>query len=81
MGAHLWRRQSGRSRGQLSRFLFTHGLWFVVLELTVMQFAYNFDFSSQHPMLLLILWIFGIFMIVMAAPFFSTWRWPACADS
>lgn len=49
-----------RTRGRVSRFLWTRGLWFVVLELTVTQFAYNFSLSSRFLILLLILWIFGI---------------------
>src|ERR1700751_1657549 len=54
MGAFLWWRRSGRSYGQLSRFLVTRGLWFILLELTVMQLAYNFSFSSRDLVLLLI---------------------------
>lgn len=56
-----------RHPGRLSRFLWTRGLWFIVLELTVMRLAYNFSFSSRFIFLLLILWIFGICMIAMAA--------------
>jgi len=67
MGAFLWWRRSNRSRGQLSRFLWTRGLWFIALELTVMQLAYNFNFSSRYLILMLILWIFGACMILMAA--------------
>ena len=67
LGASLWWRRSDRTRGQLSRFLWTRGIWFVLLELTVMQLAYDFNFSSRYLVLLLILWIFGICMIAMAA--------------
>jgi uncharacterized membrane protein len=65
MGVFLYGRS--RTRAQLSRFLWTRGLWFIVLELTVMQLAYNFNFSWRFLILLLILWIFGICMIAMAA--------------
>ncbi len=75
MGIYLYGRS--RSRGQLSRFLWTRGLWFIVLELTVMQFAYNFNFSLRFLVLLLILWIFGICMLAMAALIHLPMRWLA----
>lgn len=65
VGAGLFGQRAGTSR--LSRFLLTRGLWFIALELTVMQFAYNFNFSYRFLILLLILWIFGICMAAMAA--------------
>lgn len=65
--ACLWWRQRNHTKGQLSHFLWTRGLWFILLELTVMQLAYNFNVSSRFMVLLLILWIFGICMVVMAA--------------
>ncbi len=77
IGAFLWWRRGRRSRSQLSRFLVTRGLWFILLELTVMQFAYNFDISSRNLVLLLILWIFGLCMIVMAALIYIPLRWLA----
>jgi uncharacterized membrane protein len=77
MGAYLWWRRSGRSRGQLSRFLLTRGLWFILLELTVMQLAYNFNFSSRNIVLLLILWIFGVCMILMAVLIYLPLQWLA----
>lgn len=64
MGAFFFAQR--HTRAQLSRFLWTRGIWFVFLELTVMQFAYNFNFSSRFMVLLLVLWIFGICFIVMA---------------
>jgi uncharacterized membrane protein len=55
-----------RSKRELSWFLVTRGVWLIVLELTVMQFAYNFDISSSYPVFLLVLWVLGACMIVLA---------------
>jgi len=74
-GAFLWWRQSNRTVAQLSRFLWTRGLWLIFLELTVMQFAYNFNISSSYPILLLILWIFGVCMILLAALVYLPISW------
>ena len=56
----------GRTKAQLSRFLVTRGLWLMFLELTLMQLAYNFDVSSSFPIFLLVLWMLGACMIVLA---------------
>ncbi|MBK8006668.1 MAG: DUF1624 domain-containing protein [Gemmatimonadetes bacterium] len=66
IGAYLWWRR-GRTRGELARFLATRGLWLVVLEVTVMRLAYNFTPSLQYPLLLLVLWVLGLSMLVLAA--------------
>ncbi len=65
-GAYFWW-QNHRTRPQLSLFLLTRGLWLIVLELTVMRLAYNFNWSAQYPVLLLVLWVLGACMVVMAA--------------
>jgi uncharacterized membrane protein len=75
MGVYLYGR--GRTKGKLARFLWTRGLWFIALELTVMRFTYNFNFSLRFLILLLILWIFGICMIAMAALVYVPLRWLA----
>jgi uncharacterized membrane protein len=75
MGMFLF--EHSHTKGQLSRFLWTRGLWFILLELTVMQPAYNFSFSSRFMLFLLILWIFGICMIAMAALIRLPVRWLA----
>jgi len=61
IGAFLW---LGRSRtiAELSRFLWMRGLWLLLLELTVMRFAYGFNFTYQ-PVLLLVFWALGWSMI------------------
>src|SRR5260221_11799677 len=73
MGVYLYGRS--RTKGKLSRFLWTCGLWFIAVELTVMQLAYNFNFSLRFLILLLILWIFGICMLAMAALVYVPMRW------
>ena len=56
-----------RSKGELSRFLWTRGLWLIFLELVperCLGLQFNFDY---HVTLLLILWGLGWAMIVLAA--------------
>jgi uncharacterized membrane protein len=55
-----------KSRGQLSRYLFTRGLWLILLELTLFRclaLQFNFDY---HVTLLNILWALGWAMIVLS---------------
>src|SRR5580704_17591012 len=66
MGAFLLLQRSG-SKAQLSRFLWTRGLWLLVLEFTVMRLAYNFNFSLRFPFLLLVLWALGASMLALSA--------------
>jgi uncharacterized membrane protein len=41
-------------------------LWLIVLEVTVMRLAYNFDLSQRYPILLLVLWALGACMVGLA---------------
>jgi uncharacterized membrane protein len=66
LGAWLWA-DRGRPRSQLAGLLLTRGLWLVLLELTVMRLAYNFTFSTEYPVFLLVLWVLGACMIALAA--------------
>jgi uncharacterized membrane protein len=63
-GAYLALRK--QSRGELSRFLFTRGLWLIVLELTLLRcLGYQFNFDYRLTMLL-VLWALGWSMIALA---------------
>ena len=64
-GASLARRR--RSTGELSRFLFTRGLWLILLELVVFRcliLQFNFDYQTT---VLTVLWALGWAMIVLSA--------------
>ncbi|HWI17295.1 MAG TPA: heparan-alpha-glucosaminide N-acetyltransferase domain-containing protein [Vicinamibacterales bacterium] len=65
LGAYFYL-SNGRTKGQLARFLVTRGLWLIVLEVTLMQLAYNFDVASTYPIFLLVLWALGACMIILA---------------
>jgi uncharacterized membrane protein len=62
-GAFLWMAR-GRSLGSLSRFLWTRGVWLIVLELTIVDFA--FTFSTRYQ-LAVVFWTLGWSMIALAA--------------
>lgn len=66
MGARL-RMLRGGSAGEVSRFLWTRGLWLILVELTVMRLAMNFTVDARYPVLLIILWALGWSMIGLAA--------------
>jgi uncharacterized membrane protein len=49
----------GKTRGQLSWFLLTRGLWLVVLELTLVRLGWNFAFDYRHEVDGKVTWDFG----------------------
>ena len=65
MGAYFYLR--GRTKRQLSTFLVTRGLWLIALEFTLMQFAYNFNLATSNPIFMLVLYVLGACMIILAA--------------
>ena len=52
--------------GALSRFLLIRGLWLVVLELTLMRFAWTFNFDVINYNLAGVLWMIGWSMVALA---------------
>jgi uncharacterized membrane protein len=55
------------TRGELSRFLLTRGLWLVVLEWTVVTLAWTFNFKWELGLIMQVIWAIGASMIVLAA--------------
>ncbi|HEV7445146.1 MAG TPA: heparan-alpha-glucosaminide N-acetyltransferase domain-containing protein [Steroidobacteraceae bacterium] len=65
-GTSAYLSQRGRSKGQLSRYLFTRGLWLIFLELTLFRcfgLQFNFDY---HMTVLEVLWALGWAMVVLS---------------
>jgi uncharacterized membrane protein len=55
----------GREKRELSRFLWTRGLWLVVVEVTIVSFGWSFDFGL-HDIALQVIWAIGWSMVVLA---------------
>jgi uncharacterized membrane protein len=65
---------NGKSKKQLSHFLWTRGLWLVLLELTVVKLGWTFNFSN-HTIYLLVIWALGMSMITLAALIYVPKKW------
>jgi uncharacterized membrane protein len=66
-GTSAYLTRGHRTIPNLARFLFTRGIWLIVLELTAVRcFGYQFNVDYQLTMLV-ILWALGWSMIVLAA--------------
>jgi uncharacterized membrane protein len=71
-GAYFYGRR--RTVGEVSRFLWTRGLWLMVLEFTVVGFAWSF----QVPFGFFgVIWSLGACMVIMAAIVRLPMRWIA----
>src|SRR5687768_3382450 len=71
--AYLYGRR-GRTSGEIARFLWTRGLWLVLLELTVVGF-FGWDFGvggTDHG--LAVIWALGWSMVALAALVWLPWR-------
>ncbi|MBI2427687.1 MAG: DUF1624 domain-containing protein [Ignavibacteriales bacterium] len=57
----------GKSKPAMSKFLITRGLWLIVLELTIVRFAWAFNLDYASFTVLQVIWVIGVSMIVLAA--------------
>jgi uncharacterized membrane protein len=55
----------GRTTCEVSRFLFTRGLWLVLLELTIVLFAWTFSIFPDF-VVLQVIWAIGISMMLLS---------------
>ncbi len=63
MSAYLYGAAGRRPRGEVSRFLLSRGVWLVLIELTVVNFAWNFNLRG---LFLQVIWAIGCSMIALA---------------
>lgn len=67
LSAYLYgSRQGGDGRAAASAFLFKRGLFLVLLEVTVINFAWTFQFPPAK-VFLQVIWVIGLSMIALAA--------------
>ncbi len=59
-------KMNGKTNAELSRFLFTRGLWLILLEFTVVRFGIVFNFDYSFFGMAQVIWVIGASMIVMA---------------
>ncbi len=66
--------QRKESTREVAKFLFMRGIWLIILEFTIISFAWNFDitFSLQF---LQVIWAIGISMVCMAGLVFLPKKW------
>ena len=56
----------GKSKPAMSKFLITRGLWLIVLEFTVVRFAWTFNLDYANDIFVQVIWVIGCSMIVLA---------------
>jgi uncharacterized membrane protein len=59
--------QKVQSRAALAKFLLVRGLWLVLLELTLLRFAWTFNFDYAHFTFAGVIWVIGWSMVILAA--------------
>ncbi len=53
------------TKNELSRFLFTRGVWLIFLEVSIVAYGWFFSFNIHNP-ILMVIWAIGISMVFLA---------------
>lgn len=67
-------RLNGKTNSELSRLLWTRGLWLIFLEFTVIRFLIVFNLDYTFFGMAQVIWVIGVSMIVMAALIYAPVR-------
>jgi uncharacterized membrane protein len=59
---------------KLSRYLWTRGLWLILVEIVIVNLAWTFDLTYSF-ILLQVIWVIGISMLVLSALVFLQDQW------
>jgi uncharacterized membrane protein len=65
-GASAWIAGTRRTRGELTRFLVSRGLWLILLEFTVITFGWYFTTRWTMGAVAQVIWVIGGSMVVLA---------------
>jgi uncharacterized membrane protein len=55
----------GRSRADVARFLLTRGVWLILIEFTIVRFAWTFNVSYDF-VIMQVIWVIGCAMVLLA---------------
>jgi uncharacterized membrane protein len=73
-GTSIFLQRRRKTRRQLSNLLLTRGLWLMIVELTLVQLVFNFNWQ-WNVQLLEVIWAIGASMMIMAALIHLGVRW------
>ncbi|HEX8178064.1 MAG TPA: heparan-alpha-glucosaminide N-acetyltransferase domain-containing protein [Pyrinomonadaceae bacterium] len=73
-GTSIFLQRRRKTERQLAYLLFTRGLWLVIVELTLVQLVFNFNWRWDVQ-LLEVIWTIGASMMIMAALIHLRVRW------
>ena len=65
-GASAWIAGTRRTHGELARFLLSRGVWLILIELTVISFAWYLSSRWTMGAAAQVIWVIGASMIVLA---------------
>lgn len=65
---------SKKTKPELFKFLFTRGIWLIVLELVVNNFIWTFDLTYSFP-ILQVIWAIGVSMIFLSILIYLPKKW------
>ena len=72
-------RLNGKTNAELSRLLWTRGLWLIVLEFTIVRFGFSFNLDYSFFGAAQVIWVIGVSMIVMAGLIYAPVKWVGVA--
>ncbi len=64
--------QKVQSKSKLRNYLFTRGLWLIILELTVVNLSWQFDYNHVF---VAVIWILGWSMIILSGLIYLPKKW------
>lgn len=64
----------GKTKKQLTHFLWTRGLWLVLLEFTVIKLGWTFNFTDR-TIYLIVIWALGMSMLSLAVLIYVPKKW------
>lgn len=73
-GTSIFLQRRRKTERRLAKLLLTRGLWLIVVELTLVQFVFNFNWQWDVQ-LLEVIWAIGASMMIMAALIHLSVRW------